>query len=76
MIRISNWEDVKGRGPYRFKTSYGLIYVVGGNFDFFRTPTSYEELNAPFIEISPQLLEEVERRHKQSVENFFADWGL
>lgn len=56
-------------GAIRFWTKYGFK-VVGGRFgDLVRSPSSFEELNAPIVSVSVEVVERAEAEHKAALEN-------
>lgn len=59
----------------RFWTKYGY-QVIGGRFDFVRSPSIEEEINAPIEEVSSEIVKKSELEHEEAIRNHRRSWNL
>jgi hypothetical protein len=62
-------------GPVRFWTKYGYK-VMGGRFDVIRSPSCAEELNAPIVNVSPDVVAQSEASHEAALKMHLRRWNL
>jgi hypothetical protein len=59
----------------RFWTKHGWK-VVGGRFDFARSPSTVEEFDAPVGAVDGGMIKEAEEEHDLAIERMRESWSL